>query len=137
MKSIKYSVYAISGLLLLVTASCQDDDEEKQSAAPDPAVFDDTPYTFDSQGLPPPEALQPDNVLTEQGVKLGKMLFFEPMLSKDNSISCGSCHNQTTGFSDLATFSVGVDGLLGNRQAMSVFNLAWHTNEFFWDGRAH
>jgi len=65
------------------------------------------------------------------------MLFYEKLLSKDNSISCGSCHIQQDGFSDPDQFSAGVDGSLGKRQAMPIFNMLWHTNEFFWDGRAH
>ncbi len=133
----KTSAYAFFFLILMVAVACQDDDDDKQANTPDPAVFDDTPYAFDSQGLPPPQAIQADNELTVEGVKLGKMLFFEPMLSKNNALSCGSCHNQTTGFTDTARFSVGVDGIPGGRQAMSVFNLAWHTNEFFWDGRSN
>src|SRR5690606_24474926 len=40
-------------------------------------------------------------------------------------------------FTDTARFSIGVEGKPGKRQAMSVFNTAWHTNEIFWDGRAH
>ena len=67
---------------------------------------------------------------------LGKMLFYEPMLSKDGTQSCASCHRQTDGFSDTTRFSIGVEGLPGKRQAMPIFNMAWHTNQFFWDGRA-
>ncbi|GAB4380617.1 MAG: hypothetical protein Kow0075_12030 [Salibacteraceae bacterium] len=59
------------------------------------------------------------------------MLFYEKMLSRDNTISCGSCHLQEHAFSDPNQFSAGVGGSLGKRQAMSVFNLAWHTNEIF------
>jgi cytochrome c peroxidase len=68
---------------------------------------------------------------------LGRMLFYEKKLSKDNSMSCASCHRQEHAFSDTNRFSIGVDGLPGGRQAMAVFNMAWNTNEFFWDGRAH
>src|SRR6056300_1214419 len=78
-----------------------------------------------------------DNQLTNQGVKLGRMLFYEKMLSKDGSQACASCHLQEFAFTDTARLSIGVRGLEGKRQAMSVFNTAWHTNEFFWDGRAH
>jgi cytochrome c peroxidase len=127
--------YLFSILLLIVVISCQSDDEKKTDD-PNPAVFDDTPYAFNSQGLPTP-TLPEDNTLTVEGVKLGKMLFFEPMLSKNGVQSCGSCHNQNNGFSDTARFSVGVEGLTGTRQAMSVFNMAWHSNDFFWDGRAN
>ncbi|MCH2214900.1 MAG: cytochrome-c peroxidase [Flavobacteriales bacterium] len=111
--------------------------EESNTVVPSTVVFDETLYEFDAQGLPPPTAIQPDNLLTNQGVLLGKMLFFEPMLSKNSVQSCASCHDQATGFTDAARFSIGVDGLPGHRQAMSVFNMAWNGNEFFWDGRAN
>ncbi len=65
------------------------------------------------------------------------MLFYEPMLSKDGSQTCATCHRQPDGFSGSFQFSLGVEGLPGKRQAMPVFNMAWHTNEFFWNGRAH
>ena len=78
-----------------------------------------------------------DNPLTEEGVELGRMLFYDTKLSKDDSQSCASCHRQEHGFSDTARFSIGVENLPGKRQAMAVFNMAWHENEFFWDGRAH
>lgn len=132
----KFQTLLLLVLVLGVVVACQDDDDP-QATPPATAVFDDTPYAFDSQGLPSPTAIQADNQLTEQGVKLGKMLFFEPMLSKNSVQSCGSCHNQNTGFTDTARFSIGVEGIQGGRQAMSVFNMAWHSNEFFWDGRAN
>lgn len=98
--------------------------------------IDTTPYELAYGALPAPN-LPEDNVLTVQGVQLGRMLFYEKMLSSDNSQSCASCHRQEHAFSDTTKFSIGVQGLPGKRQAMSVFNMAWNTNEFFWDGRAH
>lgn len=97
---------------------------------------DETLYELSYGDLPAP-TLPSDNPLTVQGVQLGRMLFYDTKLSKDNSQSCASCHRQEHGFSDTAKFSIGVENLPGKRQAMSVFNMAWHTNEFFWDGRAH
>lgn len=88
-------------------------------------------------GIFPPPAIAADNPLTFEGVKLGQMLFYEKMLSKNNSMSCASCHKQENAFSDTSRFSIGVRGLPGGRQAMAIFNMAWHTNEFFWDGRSH
>ena len=68
-------------------------------------------------------------------VELGKLLFFDPRLSKDNSISCASCHVPTAGFADPRQFSLGVGGEQGGRNAPSVMNAAY--NHFqFWDGRA-
>ena len=94
------------------------------------------PYVLEYGIFPPPE-IASDNPLTEQGVKLGRMLFYEKLLSSNNQMACASCHNQNTAFSDTNRLSIGVLGLPGGRQAMGVFNMAWNTNEFFWDGRAH
>jgi cytochrome c peroxidase len=120
---------------MLFIYSCSSDDDA-QDEQPTAAVFDPSPYALDLQGLPAP-VLPEDNPLTIQGVKLGRMLFYEPMLSKDGVMTCASCHNQSNAFTDTARFSIGVEGLPGGRQAMSVFNMAWHSNEFFWDGRSH
>lgn len=102
----------------------------------DTAVFDPSPYVLDYGDLPDPNIPQ-DNPLTIQGVKLGRMLFYDPQLSRNGTISCASCHKQENAFSDPRTFSLGVDNLPGKRHAMAAFNLAWNDNEFFWDGRAH
>ena len=105
----------------------------------DPKVVipkDDTPYQLEYGAFPAPD-LPADNPLTIQGVELGRMLFYDPILSKDGSQSCADCHRQPDGFSDSLRFSLGVEELPGKRQAMPVFNMAWHSNEFFWDGRAH
>jgi len=110
-------------------AACNEEPKE-------PVTHDETPFTLRYGALPAPD-LPADNPLTEQGVQLGRMLFYEPLLSKDGSQSCASCHNQSDGFSDTLQFSIGVDMLEGKRQAMAIFNMAWHSNEFFWDGRAH
>jgi len=99
-------------------------------------IHDTTPYTLEYGQLPAPN-LPSNNVLTVQGVKLGRMLFHDPMLSADGTQSCASCHNQAHAFSDTARFSLGVRELPGKRQAMAIFNMAWNDNEFFWDGRAH
>lgn len=110
----------------------------KKEPSPNPAdsaKFDSTLYTIEYGKFPEPNFN--GNEPTVQGVHLGRVLFYEKMLSKDNTISCASCHKQENAFSDPDQFSKGVGGLRGKRQAMSVFNLAWHTNEFFWDGRSH
>lgn len=67
--------------------------------------------------------------------KLGEMLFFDPILSEDSSISCASCHKPEFAFSDTIPFSRGVHGRLGARNAPSVMNMA-SRSAFFWDGRA-
>lgn len=116
--------------LLVLFGSCKPDEE------PDIVTFDDTPYALEIGDFPSPP-IASDNPLTVEGVELGRMLFYEPNLSKDGSQSCSSCHLQEYGFSDSARFSLGVEGLRGGRQAMATVNLAWNDNAFFWDGRAH
>ncbi|MBT31700.1 MAG: cytochrome-c peroxidase [Thalassobius sp.] len=76
-----------------------------------------------------------DNPTTQEGIALGRMLFYENKLSKNNAISCASCHQQKLAFTDGKTFSTGADGLQTKRNAMSLSNLLWVRN-FFWDGRA-
>ena len=131
MKKILY----IIPLLFVLIMSCSDD-ESVQMEPMQVVELDETPYVLEYGTLPSPQ-LPPDNTLTEQGVQLGKMLFYERRLSRDGSQSCASCHNQKDGFSDTLQFSIGVEMLEGKRQAMPIFNMAWHSNAFFWDGRAH
>ena len=68
-------------------------------------------------------------------VQLGEKLFFDPILSKDSTISCASCHNPTLAFADSLVISHGVSGKTGRRNAPSVMNMA-SRSEFFYDGRA-
>jgi cytochrome c peroxidase len=77
-----------------------------------------------------------NNPLTEEGIALGKKLFFERRLSKNNAKSCASCHSPNKAFADITSFSVGVDGQLGTRNSMPLFNLAWNFGDrFAWDGK--
>ena len=75
-----------------------------------------------------------NNPLTREGFELGRRLFYDKILSRDSSISCGSCHAQVHAFADHnVAVSTGVEGRLGTRNAPPIFNLAWHPN-FNWDG---
>lgn len=74
------------------------------------------------------------NPVTENGFQLGRSLFYEPMLSRDNTISCASCHLQATGFTHVDhDLSHGIDGRIGTRNALALMNLAWN-DSFMWDG---
>ena len=72
--------------------------------------------------------------ITDAGAALGRVLFYDKILSIDNTISCGSCHHQSIGFSDAAKLSTGIDHQLTNRNAPSISNL-YDDNLLFWDGR--
>ncbi|MFD2934390.1 cytochrome-c peroxidase [Spirosoma flavum] len=77
-----------------------------------------------------------NNPTTQEGVHLGRMLFYEPKLSSNQRVSCASCHQQARAFSDGRTLSVGVSGKLTQRNAMSLVNLLW-VRQLFWDGRSN
>ena len=75
-----------------------------------------------------------DNPMTEDGFQLGRQLFYDPVLSRDNTISCASCHLQFTGFTHVDhNVSHGIEGRKGTRNAPALINLAWNTS-FHWDG---
>lgn len=68
-------------------------------------------------------------------VELGKQLYFDGRLSKNDAISCAFCHNPFTGFADPRQTSIGVGGGIGGRQAPTVYNTGFIPLQF-WDGRA-
>jgi cytochrome c peroxidase len=73
-----------------------------------------------------PEVVHPEgNEYTVERWNLGKKLFYDPILSKDGSISCASCHDPSLAFSDNKPVSVGADGLLGTRNSPSIANVAY------------
>jgi cytochrome c peroxidase len=72
---------------------------------------------------------------TPQQIDLGRFLFFDPLLSDDQDISCASCHHPKLGFADGLKRSVGAKGQEGERGAPSLWNMAFLTR-FFWDARA-
>lgn len=85
-------------------------------------------------GWPKPHYNFNDNPLTEEGFQLGRNLFYDPILSKDNTISCASCHLQATGFTHVDhSLSHGIEGKIGTRNSMALMNLAW-SKSFMWDG---
>lgn len=83
----------------------------------------------------PPLVIPADNPPTLETIALGRRLYYDPMLSKDNTISCASCHAPDTGFTDRHPVSTGVGGKHGVRHSPTVINSAYNTVQF-WDGRA-
>jgi len=77
-----------------------------------------------------------DNLPTRDGVQLGRRLFYDPILSADSTMSCFSCHNQGLAFTDGEASSVGIDGISGTRSSMSLVDVGFNLNGFFWDGRS-
>jgi len=75
------------------------------------------------------------NPITEAKVTLGRLLYYEPRLSKNHDVSCNSCHSLTGYGVDQQPLSDGHKGLKGSRNAPTVYNAAGHVAQF-WDGRA-
>lgn len=94
-----------------------------------------TPLYFDvPKNWPKPTYNFKENPLTEEGFQLGRKLFYDPALSRDESVSCASCHLQQTAFTHVDhDLSHGIDGKIGTRNAPTLQNLAWSKN-FMWDG---
>jgi cytochrome c peroxidase len=71
----------------------------------------------------------------KQKAELGKKLFFDPILSKDKTISCASCHSLPGNGADVTAYSFGVNGTEGNINSPTVLNSSFNFVQF-WDGRA-
>lgn len=138
-------------LALIVFFACNKKDNGIDiPAAPDPiaAVLNlpATPFNYANPVLPAymttPNIIgqintPAGNPVTDNGATLGRVLFYDKNLSINNTISCASCHQQTKGFSDPATRSVGFNGGLTGRNSMSLINAKYYPNgRFFWDQRA-
>lgn len=84
--------------------------------------------------FPPPTYNFSKNALTQSKIDLGRALFYDPTLSKDNTISCASCHSPYNAFAHTDhDLSHGIDDSIGTRNAPALFNLAW-SKSFMWDG---
>jgi cytochrome c peroxidase len=73
--------------------------------------------------------------VTPAQVRLGERLFFEPLLSRDGTVACATCHDAARSFTDLRPVSEGIGGKLGRRNAPTVMNAAL-IEPLFWDGRS-
>ena len=86
------------------------------------------------KGFPQPVYTFKDNTPTPAGFTLGRKLFYDPILSKDSSISCGFCHQRIAAFAHIDhRISHGINGQFGLRNVPPLQNLIWQ-NAFMWDG---
>lgn len=111
--------------------------EEARSSQIKPLYLpnDFTPFPFKTSRRFPAPFLPRDNPLIEERVSLGRSLFHDSRLSRDGSVTCATCHQQSKAFTDGLPLSKGIDDQFGDRNSMPIFNLAWKSS-FFWDGRA-
>lgn len=104
----------------------------KSPPAPPPPVLEQEAAVWVTEPIHP---LPTGSSLDPRKVALGRRLFVEPRISRDQTISCASCHNLDKGGVDGRARSIGVGGQLGDRNAPTVFNVAFNFRQF-WDGRA-
>ena len=122
--------------LLIYVISCNYDPSEYLDSgsllilpySPEPISIT-TPSTYPIVEIPA------DNPMTKDGVQLGRQLFYDPILSRDSTQACASCHHAELSFTDTLPVSKGVDKLNGRRSAMSLVDVGFQHVGLFWDGR--
>lgn len=121
-------------MLAIVSGGCKPDTAKE----PDPVETGPTPVTWTKPaGFPEPVYDLSRNPLTEEGIELGRFLFYDGILSRTNVIGCGTCHQQQSAFTHHGhELSHGVDDRLGVRNSPAIQNMAWNPS-FFWDGGVH
>jgi cytochrome c peroxidase len=120
---------AVAGLIVLTAASVE-------GASVDHATLADQASAFFKDYQRPSAIPQPDdNPVTANKLLLGKMLFFDPRLSRSGKESCATCHNPSLGWQDGLAKGVGDRGTVLTRHTPTILNLAW-SGPMLWDGRA-
>ncbi|MBS1596550.1 MAG: c-type cytochrome [Bacteroidetes bacterium] len=128
MTSYQKGIPVLAGILLslsLLAPACKKNDTSGAVKFVAPASFPTPVYNLSA------------NPLTQSGFVLGRKLFYDNRLSRDSTISCGSCHQQFASFVHAGHIvSHGIDNKLGHRNTPALVNLAW-SYDFFWDGGVH
>jgi cytochrome c peroxidase len=108
--------------IIIALAACSKTTMEVFVGFQKPSNFPDVEYNISN------------NPVTKEGFELGRTLFYDGILSKNNQISCGFCHIQSAAFTHHGhDISHGIDDRLGKRNSPPIMNLAWRKN-FMWDG---
>ena len=126
-----YKVLFLSFFLLVLTGGLLLRAEQKRSS---PMPIGEPVQIKALLGLPP-VPIPPDNPPTAESIALGRRLYYDPILSIDNTVSCATCHDPRFGFADPKPFSEGVGKKTGSRNSPPVVNSAYFQVQF-WDGRA-
>lgn len=129
--SVSWVGMLLSAGALLAAASCGKNTPGGDAPTPTPAK--PTAYTLTVPAGFPTPIIPADNPLTNEGVALGRQLFYEKALSSTGTMSCGSCHQQSKAFTDGRALAVGIDGVANPRGTMSLANVAW-SKQLTWDG---
>lgn len=123
---LKFFLVACMAALLL---ACSPDNTSSNNTV----VPDTLPFAVPSN-FPEPVYRFTNNKYSEEGFQLGRMLFYEPILSRDSTISCATCHKSYAAMTDPThPIAHGIDHLSGTRNAPPIFNVIWQKT-LFWDG---
>ena len=152
MKLLKNSCLLVIFAILISSCSTNEDEYFDIITATDQEILNQTlnlpendfnyanvnlPAFFYDNNLMQEDNTPNENRIRNQGATLGRVLFYDVALSKNNTISCASCHVQEKSFSDPNKFSVGFEGVVTARNSMSLTNARFYRNRrFFWDERA-
>ncbi len=127
----KYSFLLLCVTCILYLSACKVD--------PKFPVSDGHTHTHFDLNIPaglPPMPIPAENPMSVEGVALGRKLFYDNILSANNTMNCGSCHQLRNYFVDSnLALSTGIDGIQGTRNSMPLFNIGYG-KKFFWDGGA-
>jgi cytochrome c peroxidase len=121
-----YLTYGLFLLIILLFSACGDEPADDFIYAP-------TPFSNPLPDHFPPMRIPESNPMTEQGVNLGKKLFYDPIISAEGNFSCASCHRLSYAFSDTIPFSPDMDGVLQDMNTMPLFNTAFY-QRYSWNG---
>ena len=147
----KKTIVTVAVLFVVITFQfCSKTDTTTQSTTPvtviTPTLQPNLPTTAFSYVMTYPAHIQlalnandntpADNALANDGATLGRVLFYDKQLSKNNTVACASCHKQNLAFDDNIAFSVGFEGGLTTRNSMALLNIRFYkSGKMFWDER--
>lgn len=143
-------IAAISAAVIVLACNKSTDSTPAPNPTPDPvaAVLNLPATPFKYSNIPLPGYLTTanivgqintptNNIITDDGATLGRVLFYDKNLSFNNTVSCASCHKQANAFADVTVKSNGFNGGLTGRNSMSLIDAMYYPNgRFFWDQRA-
>lgn len=143
------SIRFLASLLVVVALGFASEGIAVHGSPPGEPDLPDEPYNYADPDLPRHFAsgnrrggrivdnTPDDNLITDHGATLGRVLFYDTRLSGNDTVACGSCHLQEHGFSDPDRLSTGLNGELTARHSMALANARYYSRgRFFWDDRA-
>lgn len=142
---LRQALAAAAGLLLAVghgatiRQGCAASPAERKLTLPDKAyryTEPQLPANFEERWVKALDTTPSNNLTTDAGAALGRVLFYDTRMSASGTVSCGSCHRQEYAFAEPAAVSQGHEGRRGDRNAMSLINLRFSRAGFFWDERS-